>query len=693
MKSGVKRTVLTAKATVIEAPEAVSSEICQSLAKAAGKDAVDQEDLLHVRSVLVTTGANENHDVFTRDELWAARFSPIHKPSDWDHNRLKIVGHIYNVEARTLDGESLDLNAAEPTTMGGEPHFGDFELIVDEVVYAYLLPEYAEAIKERSRAGKLFVSMEVWFKDYDYAVWDAPVTAAESTKPSSVSLLEGISIVPRDENVHMEPNLRTAGGTGQTEDGKLLGRALKNMIFGGKGYVGVPANPRSSIEAVGNEVEEITPASLRDVANQQTFRNVDESGDGWTHAYEVRLTDYDSEYPYFSVYGEFTGDTMQDAINAFERFEVVAYRYVEEALKAVGTSREIKEAPCYKSVEFLGNENKVQYTMDFQITEQEQGRVSYKQLLEEIGLVSQSVTASVDQEVQDLEVESMNADMKRLETQVEELKTQIAALQEENASLKTAAQNEEHARTEAARLEKLDDLVRAVAAPDITKELFARMDEVLKSNMTGEEQANALWEMRIDFIRQTASTYQENAQAAEAKLNEYRTTERYEQVVALDLYNEDRLEKVKEQIAGMTDEEFSEWFEEKKEFAGMIAEKAAKAAEETDETPEETEEKAEAEAETEETKSEDEEIKEKAEAKAETEETDEVTEEDVAEAAMEALATASGEETPKFEETEKGESEEDPKEDSGVSDLVNLTTTNTSERLERLKKTRKNFGR
>jgi hypothetical protein len=699
VKSVVKRTILTAKARVIDAPEAVSEEICQSIAKAADQASVNQEDLLHVRSVMVTTGSNENHDVFTREELWAARNTPVHKPSDWDHNRLKIIGHIYSVEARTLTGDLLDLSAATPTTMAGEPFHGDFELVVDEVIYAYILPEYAEEIRERSKAGTLFVSMEVWFKDYDYAVWKEPVTAAESAKPTSVSTFEdGIVIIPRRDNIHMESSLRTAGGSGKTDEGKLIGRALKNMIFGGKGFVGVPANPRSSIESVGNDVEEVTPASLRMVANEATFRNVDETGDGWTHAYEVRLTEYDTGNPYLSMYGEFVGTTMQDAIDAFTAFEPLAFQYVERAMQEVGATRELKQHPTYTSVEYLGSENKIQYNLSFELSEQEQGRVSYEQLLVDIGL-AKPVTASVDQEVQDLEVESMNADtVKRLETQVEELTSQITALRDENASLKTAAQNEERDKAEATRLETLDELVRTIGESDITAKLFAETDAVLQSNMDGEEQANKLWDMRMEFIRQTASTYKESAEAAETKLQAYRTAERIEKVVALDLYSEERLEKVKEQIAGMTDEAFAEWFEEKEEFVAMIAEKATKAAEETDETTEETEDKAEAT--TEETESETEETTdEKTEDKAEAtvEETEEVKEDDAAEAALEALGSAESEDTPKFEDTDsdKGEPTQKTEEDNGLGDLVDLTTTNTSERLERLKKERKNdnFGR
>lgn len=212
---------------------ALSSDALKQL----GQDLLPQSDLLYVKSVLVTAGMNANEDVFFVDELWNARRTPILKPLDWLHSEKDIVGVMYNVEARNLhDGQHID--------MSQESYDQPFELSTEGVVYKLLFPDKAAEIIEKASAGELFVSMECWFDDYDYVLYNEKV-------------IDRI-IARNDETAFLDKSLKAFGGNGiytdpNTNEDRRIGRGLRNIVFGGCGFVRSPANKRSVIEIVGNE--------------------------------------------------------------------------------------------------------------------------------------------------------------------------------------------------------------------------------------------------------------------------------------------------------------------------------------------------------------------------------------------------------------------------------------------------------
>ena len=62
------------------------------------KSSRDDIDMATMRSVLVSTGFNLNGDVFTPEELFAAKDSPVNKPINIEHNEKDIVGHMVSSE-------------------------------------------------------------------------------------------------------------------------------------------------------------------------------------------------------------------------------------------------------------------------------------------------------------------------------------------------------------------------------------------------------------------------------------------------------------------------------------------------------------------------------------------------------------------------------------------------------------------
>ncbi|MEE8114362.1 MAG: hypothetical protein V3T23_08395 [Nitrososphaerales archaeon] len=193
-------------------------------------DSVDelrtQPDLLHVEAVLVTEGINDNDDAFTRDELKLAISSPILKPMNWQHKDENILGAMYAVEARDLQGNVLKAEEIEDQTI---------ELVIQGVIWHQLphIKSTAEQIVQRIEKDDLFVSMECWFDNYDYGLY---TQAGE--------LFDCIARKP--ETAFLDAHLRVNGGTGKY-NGMRIGRALSGINFGGVAFVDRPANKRSFI--------------------------------------------------------------------------------------------------------------------------------------------------------------------------------------------------------------------------------------------------------------------------------------------------------------------------------------------------------------------------------------------------------------------------------------------------------------
>ena len=194
-------------------------------------DPTKQMDLMYVRACLVTSDINDNDDIFTRADLWAARNTPILKPMNWQHDDKDIVGVMYSVEAKTLAGRSLDMASDTPPEE-------DYELFVEAAIYKLIHADRADDIADRFSKGNIFVSMEAWFDDYDYGIVKGNVIE-EIQRSSDTSFLD--------------KQLRVNGGNGLHEANRI-GRALRAITFGGCGFVDNPANKRSDVTHVQDQV-------------------------------------------------------------------------------------------------------------------------------------------------------------------------------------------------------------------------------------------------------------------------------------------------------------------------------------------------------------------------------------------------------------------------------------------------------
>lgn len=208
--------------------EMVAEQLSKAMAEMS--DFKKQIDLFYFESILVSTGWNKNDDVFDRAELWKAKDTPINKKINYMHDESDIVGHM--ITSRVMDDQGKIVLPDSPLNQVSN----NFDIVVGGVLYTLWeneeLQNRMNQIIAEIGQGRWKVSMECVYPHFDYAV----CTPEGEHK-----------IIKRDESsAFLSQYLRRYGGTGQFENYKI-GRALRDLVFSGKGLVDDPANPRSKI--------------------------------------------------------------------------------------------------------------------------------------------------------------------------------------------------------------------------------------------------------------------------------------------------------------------------------------------------------------------------------------------------------------------------------------------------------------
>ena len=215
-------------ASIAERSEAIFVQTPTDIKALAG---IQDKDLYYTQSILVTTSWNKNDDIFDKEEVWAARNTPTHKPTNLEHNEGIIVGHITSNWPITEDGILID----QITPDNNLPN--KYHILTGSVIYT----GYTEQ-ELRDRASKLiaeiengtkYVSMECFFKGFDYGLINKSTGSYKILSRS-------------EETAFLTKHLRAYGGLGEYQDHKI-GRVLRQITFSGKGFVDKPANPESII--------------------------------------------------------------------------------------------------------------------------------------------------------------------------------------------------------------------------------------------------------------------------------------------------------------------------------------------------------------------------------------------------------------------------------------------------------------
>ena len=226
--------VLSAKSSIVYASLAEKSDNSSINTTSINNKAfagIEDSDLYYTQSILVTTSWNKNDDIFDPVEVWAAKSTPTHKPTNLEHDENSIVGHITSNWPIDEEGQIID----DQTLTEDLP--AKFHILTGSVIYTgYTEPELkerAQALISEIESGNKYVSMECFFKGFDYGLIN------KSTGK--------YNILPRnEETAFLTQHLRAYGGLGEHQNYKI-GRVLRQITFSGKGFVNKPANPESII--------------------------------------------------------------------------------------------------------------------------------------------------------------------------------------------------------------------------------------------------------------------------------------------------------------------------------------------------------------------------------------------------------------------------------------------------------------
>jgi hypothetical protein len=224
-----------------QARECIKPKILTPLQVSVASANPNQIDLFYLESILVSTGWNNNDDIFFPEELWPARSTAEDKQFNFMHDEKDIIGHITGNYILDTEGNdvSYDLSVQEIPR--------DFNIHTSAVIYTswsdQKLAQRAKDLIEGIKEGKWFVSMECLFPNFDY---ELKSQAGER------------KLISRSETTaYLSKYLRAYGGDGVYQ-GYSVGRVLRNITFSGKGLVNKPANPKSVITKIITNDEQAT---------------------------------------------------------------------------------------------------------------------------------------------------------------------------------------------------------------------------------------------------------------------------------------------------------------------------------------------------------------------------------------------------------------------------------------------------
>jgi hypothetical protein len=163
----------------------------------------------------------------------------IHKPTNIEHNKKKVVGHIVNAGFSDYSDSSILVNVDKETDK-------PFNIALGAVVYKTVDKDFFETLKRSTDPKskmhhKVSASWEVGFSEYKIAVGSKNLKDAEIiSDPQKVDEMKGM--------------LKGFGGKGVTEDGKPIYRLISGNIY--PLGIGFTMKPAANVQGViSNEYE------------------------------------------------------------------------------------------------------------------------------------------------------------------------------------------------------------------------------------------------------------------------------------------------------------------------------------------------------------------------------------------------------------------------------------------------------
>lgn len=192
-------------------------------------------DLLAVAfNAAVVNKFNKNHDGINTETALAVSDYFIHKPTNIEHKKEKVVGHIVSSAFSKYGTNEL----IEPSELKDET--GPFNIALGAVVYKVVNKDFANLVeksadKNDEMYGAVSASWEIGFNDYLIAV-------------GSKNLNEAEIIEDPDQIEEMKSYLKAFGGEGRTKDGSEIYRLVSGDVY--PLGIGFTANPAADVKGI-----------------------------------------------------------------------------------------------------------------------------------------------------------------------------------------------------------------------------------------------------------------------------------------------------------------------------------------------------------------------------------------------------------------------------------------------------------
>jgi len=192
-------------------------------------------DLIGVAfNAAVVNKFNKNHDGISTETALAVKDFFVHKPTNIEHKKQRVVGHIVSAGFSGYgDNELLDEEA-----MGD--YRDPFNISLGAVVYRMVDKKFAELLNksvdpESSMYNHVSASWEIGFNDYQIAL-------------GSENLAEAEIITDQKQIEELSKYLKASDGTGEMEDGTIIRRLVVGDVY--PLGIGFTANPAADVEGV-----------------------------------------------------------------------------------------------------------------------------------------------------------------------------------------------------------------------------------------------------------------------------------------------------------------------------------------------------------------------------------------------------------------------------------------------------------
>ena len=177
---------------------------------------------------------NKNHDGISTETALAVKDYFVHKPTNIEHKKQRVVGHIVSAGFSSYgDNELFD---EEDLADYRDP----FNISLGAVVYRMVDKKFAELLNksvdpESSMYNQVSASWEIGFNDYQIAV-------------GSDNLAEAEIITDQKQIEELSQYLKATDGSGEMEDGTIVRRLVVGDVY--PLGIGFTSNPAADVEGV-----------------------------------------------------------------------------------------------------------------------------------------------------------------------------------------------------------------------------------------------------------------------------------------------------------------------------------------------------------------------------------------------------------------------------------------------------------